>query len=213
MELNNISLEEKNENTNFIGVGIFILFFSAIFARIIEIPGAYFFIVFLSLFIRILVSYAVYKIAKSLNRNVFGWVVFGLIVPAIALIWISSLNYFIDDPNAKKIVKACRKEYKAAIRKLAKNKKENYAQEKQDIFNKYDAMLKSKITNLKVDKLINDYQIEDSEIELQKELLAQGMKSNNESGCDNEEIEKCPACGAFVSSKSIICPDCELRLK
>jgi hypothetical protein len=159
----------------------------------------------LMLAIRIIVVIYVARIAGKLNRSQFGWGLFALIFPPIALIIIGFFGYKIEQGEIKDLVDTIRLDYRAEVLHLKQTLDVSNAE-----FEKIEADLK------------REYE---SNLRIRIAEIVSGKKADNQNQYDqnsftdeeynseqNVDSGHCPACGATIDQRSAVCPDCGIAL-
>lgn len=163
-----------------------------------------------------------YKIAKRTGRNSGLWVFLGLIFGPIPLLFISLMDYKIDNPMILNIIYQIRKDYKNEI-----NNKSGF-ESAQAIENKYNVILKEEVAKIftieKVSALkeLIDIGVIDNNVDIKDKERIIGIIEHNKLN-DSETINwtqewnnnenLCPACGQQIDKESTFCLNCGLRVK
>lgn len=168
--------------------------------------------------VRILITIWVVRIAAKLNRSTFFWGLFGFIFPPITLIVIGFKDYRIEDENIRKIIEETRLDFRAELStiKNAQNLSEDKLNQIEiELKERYNNELRKKILDFtakeraKQKNIERTYNTENTIIlESDEEELPQ---SENHSSWLND-INNCPACGARIGDKTVICPECGLTI-
>jgi hypothetical protein len=171
-----------------------------------------------------------YKIARRTGREPVLWVFIGWMFGPIGLLILSFKDYYLGDPDLKRIVMETRQEYKSKLKvelrtiydkALVKQRKIKLTNEYQGILHKRCAkeLTAEKIEVLKelVGRGIID---KDIDIEAKARVIAKA-EAYNMDGSDQidwkkewiEDESRCPACGTEIDEAANHCLNCGLKIK
>jgi len=232
-DLNEIQFEERNVSSaitwGIITVIYFVIisFFLGTTSALLASPGEIFqeglitihVLLYISTWaVRFTVAVWVVKIARELNRQPFIWGFFGFVSPPLTLIVLGFQDYRIADKNIKKIIDELRLDYNTEFLHIKSTKdlsEEELNEVEIKLKEKFNQKLRDRIADSKFIQRIESGNIseeefikEQNEMEVEEEEVVLSVSNQNWSS----DISKCPACGAPVGEKAVICQECGLTL-
>lgn len=225
-DIENIQFEERNVSSAVTWGIIFFIVMDLMFflsetdydlelknVQLIHIGSA---LVFLICYI--MIFYWVIKISKKLNRDPVIWGILSLVFGPAALIAIGFMDYKINDKRIKQILDELRLDFNSEYLHIKSTKdltRKELAEVETKLIEKFKQKLRERISesNFKgipePENMTEKERVEEQKrIEAEEDEVVQAVTDQHWTG----EKNKCPACGATVSEKAVICQECGLTL-